>query len=683
MSREKFIPPPNRPPYWQFENFFWGALGGLILPLFLLSVAGFTFAYWGLHWRYFDAIKTSYFGLIMPWQYDRFAPLPIKMLVLWGLYSSSLYLSMVACSMWLSWTLSKPGKDGLHARGRRLSDDPSLANKELEPGRQRTGAGLYIHPKVQLSLEAETQHFVFAGSTGSGKTTAMQPLIDKAIKRKDYVILFDPKPDFTQKYQGVILAPWDARGVQWDLGADCLDAGDADTLASRLIADSKGDLTWTDGARQIVAAAIVQLQHDYGTSWDWQSLVHLLADDGRLQTALEVQNPMAARLLRDLTSKTAQSFLITLSANTKTLIRLAQAWTGKRKWSVRRYLLEPTSWEARQRTVILSNNDRYKPLAQAYIQSIISSLSGLICSPEVPDSRKRRLWQFFDEAPQLGKVAEIEQLLAVGRSKGVRVVVGVQDVSQLRELYSRDTASAWASLFGTWIVTQIKGEESPKWFSGLLGEREVWRYTAAVQRDQTNAVSIGDNWQREKGPVVHADELTDTLGPHKWGIDAILWRPGLPHVYRLTWPYVDHPKIRKLYIPHKPLTVRQLLESKPNSEKQSADLEAQPQSASAINHQQTKQHQESAYLENAEAESKDENPIEATEEVVENDQQEVINGVWPVIDPLLTSLNMGLEALEMIGKEAGNVNSKGAVVAPKKQSPKGQKAEKMEEIEWM
>jgi hypothetical protein len=164
----------------------------------------------------------------------------------------------------------------------------------------------------------------------------------------------------------------------------------------------------------------------------------------------------------------------------------------------------------------------------------------------MPDSKSRRLWLFLDELPQLGKVPEIAQFLEIGRSKGCRVVMGVQDLAQLREIYGKDTIDAWASMVGTYLIARTQGEVTPTWLSRLIKTKKVKKYRISYTREPGGSgVSEGrtDSWEDVEEPVFRPEQFETELGPRtprlRWKpwkkdfyIEAI-YHPGGDFVYKL------------------------------------------------------------------------------------------------------------------------------------------------------
>ena len=96
------------------------------------------------------------------------------------------------------------------------------------------------------------------------------------------------------------------------------------------------------------------------------------------------------------------------------------------------------------------------------------------------DPSERRIWMILDEVPQCGKVPSITEALETLRSKGMRVILGTQSISQIEREYDRHTSTIWAGQTATKIIARLTAPQDQKWASDLLGEREVERYQCQI-----------------------------------------------------------------------------------------------------------------------------------------------------------------------------------------------------------
>ena len=91
------------------------------------------------------------------------------------------------------------------------------------------------------------------------------------------------------------------------------------------------------------------------------------------------------------------------------------------------------------------------------------------------DIGSEQVWIFADELPAMGYQNQIEQLLTRGRKRGLSVVIGFQNVSQLRAIYGRDRTVTMSSAPTTKVILRCDEAETAAWASDLLGKREIER----------------------------------------------------------------------------------------------------------------------------------------------------------------------------------------------------------------
>ena len=456
-----------------------------------------------------------------------------------------------------------------HIKGKTLLNTAKDINKEFRREILVHKKGINIHPLVSISRDRETRHIFITGAIGSGKTQVLRNILNSILERmqnskEDRLLIYDNKSDFTkglpvEDSEMILLAPWDKRAWAWDVAKDVLNSADAATLASKLIPDSGGgDAFWNNASRQILESAILHLQEEKLGSWDWYDLYKASSD---LQTILTATKLYAPGLFQILATEGENKTRDNLTVNTQAFLApiryFAEAWSnrnpatgeeiepGKKalKISIREWAVKGKG----RRVLILGGNKRYEVLEKAYVQSIISAFSSIMNSPEMTDSKTRRIWLILDEFPQLGKLESFAPFLEVGRSKGICVVLGLQDISQIKEVYSNNTASVISGICGTYIICRSEGE-SKRWLSTLSGQRilEVKQQTSSktVSGNTTSTTYI-----EKVKPVIDEEDIS-TLGSRKDGILAIL-NPLETNPCRLIWPYVSYPDIREGQIPAK------------------------------------------------------------------------------------------------------------------------------------
>lgn len=441
----------------------------------------------------------------------------------------------VVVGAYVGYLAGKPQLTVRHVKGRQLKEGNEAKNMVIEQAKnesKRSGDGLRLHKQFRwkMSLDRERRHLLAIGASGSGKTTIITPMIMAAIERGDQLVIYDNKGDFTEWVpDAVLLAPWDARSNALDIAMDCRNAQQARELAAHLIPAGK-DPIWHQAARQILTALIIKLQVEMPEVWTWRDLYQLVCGSQEdLLGIIKIYTPEASNIL-EAPGKTTQSVLMHLSTNAWLIADLAKAWgdaTSENRFSV-------TDWikgvNVQKKVLILQGSANYSELSTAYIQLVFNMAAGLINSPEISKSDERRLWFFLDEFPQLGKLERFRSLLEIGRSKGVRVVLACQDISQIREIYGEHAANSWLGIVGTYIFTRMGTGET----ANFVAEKMVGYKT--IDRRIVNGEEISAP-VREKQLVIDPSELSETLGADQHGVNALLL--GFKDALVLNWPYSD------------------------------------------------------------------------------------------------------------------------------------------------
>ena len=119
-----------------------------------------------------------------------------------------------------------------------------------------------------------------------------------------------------------------------------------------------------------------------------------------------------------------------------------------------------------------------KPLVSAWVDVFGSSALSL------PESEAVAWWMALDELASLEKLASLQDVLTKGRKHGVRVIAGLQSVSQLTDIYGKEQATTLRASFRSLVVLggSKTDSETAEAMSLALGEHEVARpeYTLSL-----------------------------------------------------------------------------------------------------------------------------------------------------------------------------------------------------------
>lgn len=441
--------------------------------------------------------------------------------------------------------IGKPKSAIAHVGGRELHENAAAVSSLKSQAKTEcnmSGEGIKLHPSFpwNFSLHREKQHLMIAGKSGSGKTQIIIPIISAAIERGDQLVIYDNKGDFSRWVENAIqLAPWHQGSLAIDIAKDCTNTQGARELATRLI-PAGHDPMWHQAARLVLVAILIKLQKQMPRKWTWGDLLeHVCKSQEELVEIIKEHSPEARHVI-EAPGKTTQSILINFSTNMSLIADLAAAW-GKapedKRISITEWIKTPQS---DRKVLILQGSENYKELSDAYIHIVLDMMSSLINSPNLPESSERKIYFILDEFPQLGKLTKFKALLEIGRSKGVRVVMAFQDISQLRAIYDEHVTNSWLGLVSTLIFTQLGiGDTANFVAEKLIGYKTIDR--VVMDKGQPNAPV------REKVLVINPHELNENLGITRRGINALIL--GYKDAHIIEWPYTKVNNLRNAYIP--------------------------------------------------------------------------------------------------------------------------------------
>lgn len=461
---------------------------------------------------------------------------------------------MVACApgFLLAGSLLRPRDGLLHLRGSRRFEG-AKAVSELRrrlSDRAKRRPDHEIAPGVPYPADLWTRHVLVVGGVGSGKSTAMKPLIDKVVACGEQMLLFDPKSEFTIGWAApAIVAPWDARSLVWDLARDMRNTLDMRRFAAAMIRESQ-DPMWSNASRQLLVGLMIHLRATRGADWGWRELAELVAlPQPQLRPIMEAHHPEALRAVEK-ASVTTAGILINLSSFCASIFDLARAW-GDAPLDRRVSFVEWTAGRSRHPQIILQGHGAYGELTRSYAEGIVGIVSAMVNSVEMRDDPSRKIWFIADEFAQLGKIP-VRALFEVGRSRGVRCVVATQDLAQLEEIHGAQMVKAIVSMCGTLLVGQMMQGDTAEALCKTFGTREVERANISSSYQGTGGSSNRSStlsFNRDEIALYKPSELASRLGltPDGRGVKLILFTGG--DAFELVWSHFQLREEREGHAP--------------------------------------------------------------------------------------------------------------------------------------
>jgi type IV secretory pathway TraG/TraD family ATPase VirD4 len=154
-----------------------------------------------------------------------------------------------------------------------------------------------------------------------------------------------------------------------------------------------------------------------------------------------------------------------------------------------------------------ANLTAISPLATAWIEIALREILSL------PPSERRRIWLVLDEIGNLHRVSMLVPALTMGRKFGLRVVAGLQSVSQLCAIYGQDDARTLLANFRTVVVHGVAATEpqTANWASDALGQALM-----EEALDSHGPQGSSTSYHRVERHVVPSDALTSLRPGEAW-----------------------------------------------------------------------------------------------------------------------------------------------------------------------
>lgn len=478
-----------------------------------------------------------------------------------------------------------------HRQGVRYYPDPGEACRALtrqerahySPAQRAGRVTGIVMGGVPFARRSETGHLYLVGLTGGGKTATLEGLIDQLLARGDRAIVHDLKGDLVARYfqpaTGVLLGPWDARAALWDAAADIDSPARADEFAAAVCGvrvAAGADAHWVRSAANVLRGLIKSYMRD-GRPWTWADLCDVLTGDPvRLVQRAATGEPLVRTQFASAfvgtrggppsghdgpgLSREGSSILSTLAAKVGWLLAYAAVDAADRdreRFSLQQWLTGQAHRE--KRLVFLNHNALYAGVCEPLFGALVATVRATVTSPLMPEvaaDAPAATWCIFDEFPQLGAAASAatEALAALGRSRGIRVVLALQDETQLAaKLGTQQAASLLAQQ-----VSRIYLRCSPQTADAVCrrtGNHQVDR----IETNASNGAVQGKTKRAVEVPVMRPDALTG-LQVRPAGVEMIvhigatlgrLWQPYPERRAALAEPYVESATWRRGTLPVK------------------------------------------------------------------------------------------------------------------------------------
>lgn len=377
----------------------------------------------------------------------------------------------------------------IHERGTVL-----LSTEEAECQIRSLPAG--PEPRIRfaghdLPGEIAIGNIITAGSIGTGKTRLHRELIASIVPHimpdSDLRMLaYDVKCDLLAELFGmhprcevVVLNPFDRRSSAWDAAADVRTPEQSRQFAEAFIGPAKAGENpfFPEAARNITAGVIDKLNRLRPGQWTLRDVLRITASKERLRRLLTGTDLIGQYFEPRDTFDNIRQQLANATVPLEPVAALYER--SARKISLRQWVKTGGS------ILVLGGKENLQASLQPLNRIVFAIISTeFLSEPESPT--RARLWFFNDELKSAGRLETLPQLLNA-RSKGVRCVLGFQDLEGLTDAYgSKERAFEIVNRCATMTCLKLTSTETAEWASHRTGEFERFEYFETQTKDGKN-----------------------------------------------------------------------------------------------------------------------------------------------------------------------------------------------------
>jgi len=331
--------------------------------------------------------------------------------------------------------------------------------------------------KIPLPYFEENRSILIIGKAGSGKTQAILNLLTQILNFKESMIIYDRKPDFWNRFycdDDYLFYPRDERTLKWNIFDDIKDEDDIDFAIKSIIPinHETKDPFWDTASRDILKVIFLKVLKSPKPSN--KKLIDFLRINSTANELFNELNDVAVKnginLKYYLKSKnTTASIMSTLSSYTNKLLR-KELYYDEGSFSVIDFINNIDEKNKGKKVFLVqtaNESGAYEVYFRLMIDLLVREIKALL------NNSNRRIWILLDEFQSLGKLKEIEEGLAEGRSKGLSILLSTQSLAKVEEIYGKLLMRSFFQLLSTKIVLQYDEPEGARFLSDFFGEQEV------------------------------------------------------------------------------------------------------------------------------------------------------------------------------------------------------------------
>jgi type IV secretory pathway TraG/TraD family ATPase VirD4 len=368
--------------------------------------------------------------------------------------------------------------------------------------------------KIRVCNETMGLHLGIGGASQTGKTNAINQVLQSRRLAGEKVLIVDPGGEFYARFGrtgDVILSLHDTRAVKWDFWSEGVSE---EEMAKALVEVRDGMDASTKFFQTTGRAVLTSLFRIAGKDTEplrelWR-LANLPAEE--LEAVLKKHNEISHRYLGQGESGQASGVIATSLMNLEFLKYLNHHAREREKagsergesFSIRNWVLN----ENAQQWVFLVATDSHWEQTRPLIRLWFDIASTAILERETQSEKPLvPLWLVCDEISTVGLLPSLPKVLDRGYKYAGRLILGFQSLAQIGQIYGQDATHNIMQGLQNILIFAANETKMAQEFSDRLGKCEVEEYESSItpaHGQQPERVSISTR-QREKRSVTESE----------------------------------------------------------------------------------------------------------------------------------------------------------------------------------
>jgi len=358
----------------------------------------------------------------------------------------------------------EPEVNEVHVGGSSFADATALV-QHIEDG---TGQQIMLG-NVPLPREMEPLGVAVVGSPGSGKSQLINGNLPIIRSRGERAFVLDQGGEAMSgwmKEGDLLLSPIDERAKSWSPFAEIGSEWDCLGVAKMIVGPDEGKEGFKDYAAQILGGIFEKCMEKGETKN--RNLLYWATQASQKDLGKLLKGTPASRLFEEGNERYLGTILGILGQSLGAF-RYLDPEAGTDSFSLKKWIQDSKQTNWVWVPYRPDQADMLRPLMQCWTEVV----SAALLSNDT--DLGRRIWIVIDELASAGHLVQLPQLAALGRKKGVSMIVGFQSIAQIDKIYGEESRNILKNCLQTTVGFAVSDAATSQFLVDTFGKTKYKR----------------------------------------------------------------------------------------------------------------------------------------------------------------------------------------------------------------